>query len=418
MNLIFKNAVIIERGNTFHNKAVDILIDNDTIKQVGSNITADDTYEVIALDNLHISSGWFDSSVSFGEPGYEDRETLANGLNVAARSGFTDIALQPTGSPAADNQQAISFIVNRTAGAGTNVHPVGALTKGSEGKDIAELFDMKNSGAVAYGDYNKDMSDANLLKIALQYAQDFDGLVITYCQDEKIKGKGVVHEGVVSTRLGLKGIPALAEELQVARNLYLLEYTGGKMHIPTISTSRSAQLIREAKSKGLQVTCSVAVHHLVLTDEILVNFDTRYKVAPPLRPEGERQALIAAVLDGTIDMITSDHRPMDTENKKMEFDLAKNGTIGLETAFRALLNVLPADVIVDKFTFGKTVFNVETRTITEGAAASFTLFTTDGSSAFTKNDILSKSKNSAFLGQVLKGKVYGIYNNGKLILNN
>jgi len=417
MNLIFKNATIIDKNSPFHNKVVDVQIENGSIKKIGSNIVPDADFDTIELDNLHISAGWFDSSVNLGEPGYEDRETLANGLNVAARSGFTDIAVQPTGNPVCDNQQSVSFLVNKTRDAATNVHPIGALTKGSEGKDIAELYDMKNSGAVAFGDYNKDLADANLLKIALQYTQDFDGLVIAYCQDEKIKGKGVVHEGIVSTRLGLKGIPTLAEELQVARNLYLLEYTGGKMHIPTISTSRSIQLVKEAKAKGLNVTCSVAVHHLVLTDDALVNFDTRYKVTPPLRPEVERQALLHAVLDGTIDMITSDHNPIDIENKKMEFDLAKNGTIGMETAFRALLNVLPLEVIVDKFTSGKSVFNVLSQDIAEGASAAFTLFTTGGSSIFTKQDILSKSKNSAFLGQELKGKVYGIYNNGKLILN-
>jgi dihydroorotase len=417
MNLIFKNATIIDKDSPFNNKAADVQVENGIIKKIRTGITADKGFEIIELDDLHISQGWFDSSVSLGEPGYEDRETLANGLNVAARSGFTDIALQPNGNPVADNQQAINFLVSKTANASTKVHPIGALTKGSEGKDMAELFDMKNAGAVAFGDYNRDIEDPNVLKIGLQYAQDFDGLVIAYCQDKQIKGKGVVHEGIVSTRLGLKGIPALAEELQVARNLYLLEYTGGKLHIPTISTARSVQLIKEAKAKGLNVTCSVAVHHLVLTDEVLKDFDTRYKVTPPLRPEEERQALIAGVLDGTIDMITSDHNPIDIENKKMEFDLAKNGTIGLETAFRALLKVLPLDVIVGKFTAGKDVFGIDHKSLKEGATAGFTLFTTRGNAVFTKKDIQSKSKNSAFLGQELKGKVYGIYNNGKLILN-
>jgi dihydroorotase len=418
MNLIFKNAIITDKNSPFNNKVADIQVENGIIKKIGPNLTGDNNFEVVQLDNLRISQGWFDSSVSLGEPGYEDRETIKNGLNAAAKSGFTDIALQPNANPIADNQQAINFLMSKGKDAATTLHPIGALTKGSEGKDIAELFDMKNSGAVAFGDYNKDLADANLMKIALQYVQDFDGLVIAYCQDEKIKGKGVVHEGIVSTHLGLKSIPALAEELQVARNLYLLEYTGGKMHIPTISTARSVQLIKEAKAKGLDVTCSVAVHHLVLTDDVLKGFDTRYKVTPPLRPENERQALIDAVIDGTIDMITSDHNPIDIENIKLEFDLAKNGTIGLETAFRALLKVLPFEVIVDKFTNGKNVFGIENHGITEGAKAAFTLFSTEGSSTFTKQDILSKSKNSAFLGQDLKGKVYGIYNNGKLILNN
>jgi dihydroorotase len=255
-----------------------------------------------------------------------------------------------------------------------------------------------------------------MLKIALQYVQDFDGLVIAFSQDEKIKGSGVVNEGVVSTGLGLKGIPTLAEELQIARNLFLLEYTGGKLHIPTISTAKSVQLIKEAKAKGLQVSCSVAVHHLVLTDKILEGFDTRYKVSPPLRTEADSKALLEGVLDGTIDMITSDHNPMDIEHKKMEFDMAKNGTIGLESAFGALMTVLPLETIIEKLTIGKTTFGIESNSITEGAKASMSLFNPEGSSTFTKSTILSKSKNSAFLGMEMKGKAYGILNQGKLIL--
>lgn len=416
MNLIFKNAIIIDKNSPFNKQAVDIQVESGIIKKIGKNIAADG-FETVELDNLHISKGWFDSSVSLGEPGYEDRENLANGLNVAALSGFTDIALQPTGSPIAERQADINFLLTKSVHAATKLHPIGALTKNSEGKDIAELFDMKNAGAVAFGDYNKSVTDAGILKIALQYVQDFDGLVIAFAQDNNIKGKGVVHEGIVGTKLGLKGIPALAEELQIVRNLYLLEYTGGKMHIPTISTAKSVQLIRDAKAKGLNVTCSVSVHHLILTDEVLIDFDTRYKVAPPLRPDAERKALIDAVLDGTIDIITSDHNPIDIENKKLEFDLAKDGTIGFESAFGALQTVLPLEVIVEKFTVGKPLFGFANQDITEGAAASFTLFNPDTNWTFSKEDIKSKSKNSAFLGHALKGKAYGIYNQGKLVVN-
>lgn len=417
MNLIFKNAVIIDKNSPFNNQAVDIQIEDGSIKKIGKNIPATKGFEVIELDNLHISKGWFDSSVSLGEPGYEDRETLANGLNVAAMNGFTDIALQPTGNPIAEKQADISFLLTKSAHAATKLHPIGALTKNSEGKDITEMFDMKNAGAIAFGDYNKSISDAGIMKIALQYVQDFDGLVIAYSQDSNLKGKGIVHEGIVSTQLGLKGIPALAEELQIVRNLYILEYTGGKMHIPTVSTAKSVQLIKDAKKKGLNVTCSVAIHHLFLTDETLTDFDTRYKVAPPLRPDTERKALIKGVLDGTIDMITSDHNPIDIENKKLEFDLAKDGTIGLESAFGALQTLLPLDVIVEKLNAGKAIFGIQNHEIAEGAPATFTLFNPERNWTFTKNDIQSKSKNSAFLGQKLKGKAYGIYNQGKLILN-
>ena len=416
MKIIIREAKIIDSKSPFHNQTVDLLISDGILKEIGKSISDTEGATEVKLDNLHISQGWFDSSVSLGEPGFEDRETIANGLNVAARSGFTAIALQPNSSPIIDNQSQINFVINKSNGVATQLFPIGALTKNSEGKDMAELFDMKNAGAIAFGDYNKSLDNANLLKIALQYVQDFDGLVIAYPQDANIKGNGVANEGVVSTRLGLKGIPNLAEELQIARNLFLLEYTGGKLHIPTISTAKSVQLIKEAKAKGLHVTCSVAVHHLVLTDEKLEGFDTRYKVTPPLRTDADRKALIAGTLDNTIDMITSDHNPIDIEHKKMEFDMAKNGTIGLESAFGVLSTILALDKIIEKLTSGKEVFGIKNESISIGNTANITLFNPEGKSVFTKENILSKSKNSAFLGTEIKGKVYGIYNQGKLVL--
>ena len=416
MKIIIREAKIIDSKSPFHNQTVDLLISDGILEKIGKSISDTEGATEVKLDNLHISQGWFDSSVSLGEPGFEDREIISNGLNVAARSGFTAIALQPNSSPIIDNQSQINFVINKSNGFATQLFPIGALTKNSEGKDMAELFDMKNAGAIAFGDYNNSLDNANLLKIALQYVQDFDGLVIAYPQDVNIKGNGVANEGDVSTRLGLKGIPNLAEELQIARNLFLLEYTGGKLHIPTISTAKSVQLIKEAKAKGLHVTCSVAVHHLVLTDEKLEGFDTRYKVTPPLRTDADRKALIAGTLDNTIDMITSDHNPIDIEHKKMEFDMAKNGTIGLESAFEALSTILALDKIIEKLTSGKEVFGIKNESISIGNTANITLFNPEGKSVFTKENILSKSKNSAFLGTEIKGKVYGIYNQGKLVL--
>ncbi len=417
MKTIIRSAKIIDSKSPFHNKTVDILIADGCITKIGNALANPENYQEIQYDNLHVSPGWFDSSVSLGEPGFEDRETIENGLQVAAKSGFTGIALQPNSFPIIDNQSQVHFVKSKAQGAATELFPIGALTKGSEGKDMAELFDMKNAGAIAFGDYNKSLDNANLLKIALQYTQDFDGLMITFSQDEKIKGNGVANEGIVSTRLGLKGIPNLAEELQVARNLFLLEYTGGKLHIPTISTAKSVALIQEAKAKGLQVSCSVAVHHLVLTDEKLEEFDTRSKVSPPLRTEADRLALIEAVKNGTIDIITSDHNPIDIEHKKMDFDTAKSGTIGLESAFGALMTVLPVEIIVEKLTFGRTIFGLATPSITEGAKANLSLFNPEGESTFTAETIRSKSKNSAFIGAEIKGKVYGITNQDQLILN-
>ena len=417
MNLLLRKAKIIDVNSIFHNKVVDVEINNGIFSAIGEHLPLKKDFKEINLDHLQISNGWFDSSVSLGEPGFEDRETIQNGLNVAAKSGFTKIALQPNTFPIIDNQSQINFVKSKANGFATEIYPIGALTKNSEGKDLAELFDMKNAGAVAFGDYNKNMNNPNLLKIALQYVQDFDGLVIAFSQESNIKGKGVVNEGIVSTRLGLKGIPALAEELQIAQNLFVLEYTGGKLHIPTISTAKSAQLIRDAKAKGLKVTCSVSVHHLVLTDEKLETFDTRYKVSPPLRTNEDRLELIKAVKDGTIDLITSDHNPIDIEHKKMEFDLAKNGTIGLESAFGALLTVLPLENIIDKLTSANKLFLQKPDVIAIDSTANITLFTTEGNSIFTAENILSKSKNSAFLGMEMKGKVYGIYNNQKLVLS-
>ncbi len=416
MNLILRKAKIIDPKSHFHNQIVDVEIENGIFKNIGANLENKNDFKEIQLADLNISSGWFDTSVCFSEPGYEDRETIANGLDVAAKSGFTAVALQPYTTPIIDNQSQVNFVKTKAHGFAAEIFPIGALTKNSEGKDLAELFDMKNAGAVAFGDYNRNIDNANLMKIALQYTADFDGIVIAFSQEPNIKGSGVVNEGIVSTRLGLKGIPSLAEELQLAKNLFILEYSGGKLHIPTISTAKSAQLIREAKAKGLQVTCSVSVHHLVLTDEKLETFDTRFKVSPPLRTDEDRLALIEALKDGTIDVITSDHNPMDIEHKKMEFDLAKNGTIGLESAFGALMTVLPLEIIIEKLTAGRKLFlNIESQ-IEIDKPANITLFSTEENHVFTKENILSKSKNSAFLGTEMKGKVYGIYNNHKLVL--
>ena len=417
MNLIIREATVIDSKSPFHNQMVDVKIKSGTIEKIGSKIPNENGFEEIKLENLHLSQGWFDSSVSFGEPGFEERETIVNGLNVAAKSGFTAVALQPNSFPIIDNQAQINFVKNKAKGAATELYPIGAFTKDSEGKDMAELFDMKNAGAIAFGDYNKDIDNANLLKIGLQYVQDFDGLLIAYSQDANIKGNGVVNEGVVSTRLGLKGNPNLAEELQISRNLFLLEYTGGKLHIPTISNAKSVELIKNAKAKGLNVTCSAAVHHLVLNDEKLEGFDTRYKVSPPLRTEEDRKALIEGVNDNTIDMITTDHNPIDIEHKKMEFEGSKNGTIGLESAFGALTTVLPLEKIIEKFTSSKILFGIENSSIKEGEKANITLFNPNGNWTFEKENILSKSKNSAFLGTDMKGKVYGIYHQNKLVLS-
>jgi dihydroorotase len=416
-SVILKQTKIIDPSSPFHQQIMDVKIENGTITQIDKQIANSAGFEVITIKNLHISQGWMDSSVCFGEPGYEDRETIENGLQVAAKSGFTAVMLQPNSNPVVDNQSQIRFVIDKAKGHATWLYPIGALTKGCEGNELAELYDMQNAGAIAFGDYKKAIQNANLQKIALQYVQDFEGSLLAFCQDSSIKGIGIANEGEMSTRLGMKGIPALAEELHVARNLFLASYTGGKIHIPTISTQGSIQLIKEAKAKGIAVTCSVAVTNLLLTDEKLNSFDSRFKVLPPLREEATSAALVAAVLDGTIDCITSDHNPLDIEHKKLEFDLAHDGSIGLESAFGALNTILPLEVIIQKLTASKLIFNTKTSTINTNSGADLSLFVTDTDWVFEKEFIASKSKNSAFLGQKMKGKAVGIYNNGQLILN-
>ena len=418
MNLILRKVKIIDPKSPFSNQIVDIKITNGFFESIGSNISSNSaTHQEFLLEDLHVSQGWIDTSVSLGEPGFEERETIQHGLDVAAKSGFTGIFLQPNTFPKIDNQSQIQFVKQKAIHSSTELFPIGSFTKNGDGIEMAELFDMNNAGAIAFGDYNKNCENSNLLKIGLQYVQNFDGHLITYCQDESLKGTGVVNEGIVSTKIGLKGIPNLAEEIAVARNLSILEYTGGKLHIPTISTKESVELIRNAKQKGLNVTCSASVHHLVLTDEQLIDFDSRFKIMPPLRKEEDRIALIEALLDDTIDCITSDHNPIDIEHKKIEFDLAKSGTVGLESAFGALMNILPLEKIVQKFTQAKSIFGIESSVINLNSKVSISLFTTKNEWVFEKENILSKSKNSAFLGKKMIGKAIGIYNQGKFIIN-
>ena len=362
--------------------------------------------------------GWFDTSVSFGEPGFEERENLVNGLSVAAKSGFTAVATNPNTYPVIDNKSAVEFLINKAKGNIVNLYPIANLTQQANGQEIAELFDMSNSGAIAFSDYNKSISNANLMKIALLYAQNFDGLVMSFPQNNSLSNNGVANEGAMSTKLGLKGIPTVAEELQIARDLFLLEYTGGKLHIPTISTEKSVKLIAEAKKKGLNVTCSVSAHHLFLNDSELNEFDTNYKVKPPLREKVDVNALKKGVVNGTVDIITSDHNPIDIENKKVEFENAKNGTIGMESCFGAINKVLPLEKTIDCITNSPRMrFNIENPTIAKGEIANITLFNPDTEYVFGEENIFSTSKNSAFIGKQLKGKVYGIFANNKFVIN-
>lgn len=417
MKLLLKAAKIIDPGSKYHNKKVDILIEGGIIKKIGASLKIKEVDKEIDLKNLHVSKGWFDSSVSFGEPGYEERETIKNGLQVAGQSGFTQIALNPGTNPVLDNNGSITSIKSKAENSAVQLFVIGALTNKSEGKDLAELYDMHQAGAVAFGDYKKAISHPNLLKLSLLYAQNFNGLVQSFPQDDKIAGYGLVNEHINSTALGLNGIPALAEELQIIRDLYILEYTGGKLHIPTISTEKSVELIKDAKKKGLDVSSSVAIHNLIYTDDELAEFDTRYKVLPPLRTKADVKALRKGLLDGTIDMLTSDHTPIDLEHKKVEFEHALYGTIGLESAFGALSTIFSLDETISLLTKGRARFDIPEIEIEEGERANFSLFNSEGESTFTKENIHSNSKNSMFLDLEIKGKVYGIINGERSLLS-
>lgn len=431
MKVLLKSATIIDASSKHHLKKRDILIENGKIQKIASSISPSESNEnsgeikEVRLKNLHISRGWFDSSVSFGEPGFEERETIENGLKTAALSGFTGVAVNANSFPVSDSKGHIKFLKSKAEGIAVNLYPIGALTMRSIGTDLAELFDMQNEGAVAFYDYKKPIENANLLKIALQYTQGFDGLVQSFPFERSVARQGIVNEEVNSTLLGLKGIPALAEELQIIRDLYILEYTGGKLHIPTISTKKSVELIRDAKKRGLNVSCSVAIFNLMLTDDVLESFDTNYKLLPPLRTQENIKALLKGLKDGTIDGVTSDHNPIDVEHKKVEFDNAYFGSIGLEACFGALNSLVGIEQTVKALTALKKVFNTsaagnpsEIGSIEEGQTAELSLFNPEETWEFSEKDILSTSKNSALLGARLKGKPYGIFANNQLVLNN
>lgn len=418
MNILIKSATVVDSDSPHHLQINDILIEGGVITKIAPLIENKHSYKEISLDNLHISQGWFDTSVCFGEPGYEERETIKNGLFTAAISGFTSVAVNPNTLPIVDNKSAVAFLKNASKKSAVSLYPIGAFSKNSEGADIAEWYDMQNAGAIAFGDYKKPINNVNLLKIGLQYAQSFEGLIMSFPQNNSIAQNGLVNEEKNSTRLGLKGIPALAETLQISRDLFVLEYTGGKLHIPTISTKKSVQLIKEAKKKGLNVTCSVAAHHLALTDDEIVSFDSNTKIMPPLRTKNDTEALIKGIKDGTIDCITSDHNPIDIEHKKVEYPYAKFGTIGLESLFGATQKIIDTTTIINCLTKKpKSIFKVKQTFIKEGEKADLTLFNPKKNYTFGQKNIVSSSKNAIFLNKKLKGITYGIIANNQIILS-
>ena len=411
MQLLLKNARIID--GTSESGQQDLLIHNGRIEMIGSQISVPEKTETWNSPNLCVSPGWLDVGVYTADPGYEHREDLFSSAAAAAAGGFTAIACFPNTEPALHTKSEILYVKSKSAGLPVHCYPIGAVSQNCEGKDLAELFDMHNAGAVAFSDGKRAVQDAGLLLRALQYAKAFDGLVINVPHHKTIAAGGQIHEGVVSTSLGLKGLPALAEELMVQRDLSLLEYSGGRLHIHLISTARSVALVREAKRSGQPVTCSVAVANLCFTDEKLLDFDSNWKITPPLRSETDTAALLEGLKDGTIDFICSNHTPWHEEAKNLEFPYADFGMTGLETVFGLCRTFLDKKIslngLVEKMSLTpRRILNLPVPKIAQGERTELTVFDPDAEWVLEEKNIRSKAHNTPFIGQKFKGKVLGI----------
>ncbi|PQJ32630.1 dihydroorotase [Nonlabens arenilitoris] len=414
--ILLKNVTIIDAGSDLHLKKRDLLIKNGRISQIAASIKNDEA-RIISKEDLHISIGWFDSSVSFGEPGFEERQTLKNGLEATAKSGFTTIMLNPNNRPNPQDESGINYLKNKTAGEAVTLLPVGNFTLNQDGEHLAELYDMQKAGAISFYDFKKSISNTNLLKVGLQYVKSFGGIIQSYPQDNHLAGKGMVNEDAATIHLGIKTTPAMAEEVQIARDIQVAAYTGARLHIPTITTAASVQLIKDAKKKYSNITCSVSTNHLFLDTTDLADFNTHFKIEPPLRDEKQKNILINALKSGIIDTVTSDHIPLNIEHKAVEFDQASYGSIGLESAFGILQTLLDTEKAIEALTSGYQVFGIKKPQIKVDEIANLSLFVPTEKYTFEKEYIFSSSKNSAILNKKLRGKALGIINNKKIVWN-
>jgi dihydroorotase len=420
MKILIQSAHIIDRGSPHNGTVRDILIENGVIMAIGSGLHAEGA-TVVRQEGLCVSPGWVDIFSHFNDPGYEFKETLDTGAAAAAAGGYTDVFVLPNTKPVVDSKTQVEYIRRGSASLPVTVWPIGAVTRGLEGKDLAEMYDMRNSGAVAFSDGKSPVQSAGLLLKGLQYVKAFDGTVIQIPDDTTVGAGGLMNEGVVSTRLGLPGKPMMAEELMVARDIKLVRYTESRIHFTGVTSPRSLEYIRRAKESGLAVSCSVTPYHLYFTDADLVNYDTNLKVYPPLRDKTSVEALRKAVAEGLVDCIASHHLPHEFDSKVVEFEYAKPGMIGLETAYPVLRTALPsltAEAIVDLLSFRpRSLFGLEQPRIHEGQPSVLTLFNPGAQTKPEEKGTRSKSKNSPFFGKTLQGKVVGIINGGKLSLN-
>lgn len=421
MNILLRQPTIVDPSSPFHLKKADVLIQNGIIKDIKDSIEADADH-VVDCSDAYLSQGWVDLFAQFSDPGQEYKETLETGANAAAAGGYTDVLLLPNTSPVVHSKGAVEYIVQRSKTLPVRLHPIGAVTKNTDGKELSEMYDMHQSGAVAFSDGLNSIQSAGLLLKAMQYLKAVDATLIQLPDDKSINPNGLMHEGIESTKLGLPGRPALAEELQIARDIELLKYSGSKLHITGVSTAKSVELIREAKKEGMQISCSVTPYHLLFTDEDLKEYDTNLKVNPPLRTRTDREALKNAVLDGTIDCIASHHIPQDIDHKICEFEYAHNGMISIQTVFAAVCGSLPglkAERVAELFSSNaRKIFGLQHDSIKAGSDATLTLFITNAPWNFNKQNNQSRSNNSPFLDKQLQGRVIGIISKGDLLLPN
>jgi len=420
MKVLIQQVRVIDPLSPLHGTTQDIFIDAGVIAAIDTHLSVS-ADQVINGQELHVSPGWVDIFAHFADPGYEYKETLETGAAAAAAGGYTDVLVIPNTRPVIDSKSQAEYIRHKSASLPVNIHPIGAVSKGTEGKDLAEMYDMRISGSPAFSDGLNPLQSAGILLKALQYVKAFDGVIIQIPDDKSVGSNGLMHEGIISTRLGLPGKPMMAEELMVARDIKLARYTGSRLHFTGVTSPRSFEYIKRAKEGGLYVTCSVTPYHLFFTDEDLMDYDTNLKVYPPLRSAAERDVIRQCVADGTVDCIASHHLPHEYDSKVVEFENARFGMTGLETTYAALKTALP-DVPEEKWVNllchnPRKIFGLEQPSLSQGAPACITLFEPKGQTKVDVAFFRSRSKNSAFIGKQLNGRVKGIINGEQVILN-